>query len=247
MKNANKLFTNLSYNCILILCLCCGIACAESTTELTVLVYENETVLDSVLVDYRWMEENLPVYGDGVTHYYYQLQVLQDDPWDPEETMNFSDKGAVKGTSVRDLIELVGGMQPDDTVIVKASDGYYFQFPYDVIYTDVPRRGPPVICWYNGEYVKKGEGQENGYVPAYDGGMRLLFLADNSTNAEGLHVLGNYDMQQTLPSFAQKFYNNDCLPSTNGLTVKWVDEVRVYKGGLATIPHELIACDKKGK
>jgi hypothetical protein len=153
----------------------------------------------------------------------------------------------VKGTSVRDLVELVGGMQPDDTVIVKASDGYYLQFPYDVIYTDVPRRGPLAICWYIGEGDKKGEDQKSGYVPAYDDGMKLLFLADNSTNAEGLHVFGNYDMQQTLPFFAQKFYTGSCLPSTSGLTVKWVDEVRVYKDGLTNIPPDLIECDVKKK
>ena len=230
---------------MLILCLCSGIVCAESTTELTVVVYSNETVLDSVVVDYRWMEENLPVYGDGITHYYYQLQVFHGDPWDPEETINFQDKGAVKGTSVRDLIELVGGMEPDDIVIVKGSDGFYLQFPYDDIYMDVPQRGLLAICWYIGEDVTKGEDHEYGYVPVYDSGMRLLFLADNSTNAEGLHVFGNYDMLQIFPSFAQKFYDNSCLPSTNGFSVKWVDEVRVYKGGLVNIPSGLKKCDKK--
>jgi hypothetical protein len=57
-----------------------------------------------------------------------------------------------------------------------------------------------------------------------------MFMADNSTNAQGLHVFGNYDMNQTLPSAAQYFYSG-LLPSTSGLNVKWVDEVRVYKGG----------------
>jgi hypothetical protein len=59
--------------------------------------------------------------------------------------------------------------------------------------------------------------------------MRLVFFADNSTNEEGLHVYGNWDMHETLPESAQHFY--DLYPSTGGLTVKWVDEIRVYTDG----------------
>jgi hypothetical protein len=224
--------TNLfDYICVL-LCLCSfsGIVFAGPTTELTISVYDDETVLDSVTIDYTWMEENLPVHGDGITHYYHQGPLFQGDPWDPEETTNFKDRGAVKGTSVRDLVELVGGMEPDDEVMIKAFDGYHTEFPYDIIYIDEPRRGPLVICWYVGEDAEKGERQGKGYVPAYHTGMRLLFMSDNSTNAEGLHVFGNYDMNQTLPSAAQYFYSG-LLPSTSGLNVKWIDEVRVYKGG----------------
>jgi hypothetical protein len=59
--------------------------------------------------------------------------------------------------------------------------------------------------------------------------MRLVFFADDSTNEEGLHVYGNWDMHETLPDSAQHFY--DLYPSTGGLTVKWIDEIRVYSGG----------------
>ncbi|MDG6257091.1 MAG: argininosuccinate synthase, partial [Methanomicrobiaceae archaeon] len=45
---------------------------AAATTEVHVVKYANDgtTVLAETTVDYTWMEANLPVYGDGVTHYY---------------------------------------------------------------------------------------------------------------------------------------------------------------------------------
>jgi len=53
---------------------------AEGTTELRIARYasDNRTVLDETTVDYLWMKENLPVYGDGRTHYYHQGPVLEE-------------------------------------------------------------------------------------------------------------------------------------------------------------------------
>jgi hypothetical protein len=45
------------------------------------------------------MEANLPVQGDGATHYYHQGPVFEGDKWDPEETANLKDKGAVMGAA----------------------------------------------------------------------------------------------------------------------------------------------------
>jgi hypothetical protein len=230
----HELLDNVDKICVLLLLVClCSISSivgAEPTTELTVSAYDNETILNSVTIDYEWMENNLPVYGDGVTHYYHQGPIFEGNPWDPEETTNFKDLGAVKGTAIRDLVELVGGMESNDEVMIKAIDGYHFEFPYEIIYTEEPRRGPLVVCWYVGEDAGKGEPQGKGYVPDYYAGMRLMFVADASTNADGLHVFGNYDMNQTIPPAVQYFYDT-LLPSTNGLNVKWVDEIRVYKDG----------------
>ena len=229
MKDENSV-RNICAVLVICFCIISGIASAGPTTELTVSAYDDETILDSITLHYTWMEENLPVYGDGITHYYHQGPIFNGDVWDPEETTNFKDRGAVKGTSVQDLIELVGGMEPGDEVMVKALDGYHTEFPYDAIYSDNPRRGSLVICWYVGEDAGKGERQGKGYVPNYHTGMRLVFFADNSVNAEGLHVFGNSDMKEALPSAAQYFYSG-LYPSTSGLNVKWIDEVRVYKNG----------------
>lgn len=37
-------------------------------------------------------------------------------------------------------------------------------------------------------------------------------------------------MHECLPEKCQHFYG-DLYPSTNGLSVKWVDEIRIYTGG----------------
>jgi len=205
---------------------------AAPTTELRIVKIgeDGKTILNETTVDYRWMEENLPVLGDGVTRYYHQGPVFEGDKWDPNETTNFKDRGAVKGTNLRDLVELVGGANPGDEIMVKAVDGYHVEFPYENVYEPDPRQGPIGICWYNSADPEVGERQGVGYVPDYYTGMRIVFFADNSTNPEGLHVYGNQDMRETLPDAAQHFYDG-LYPSTSGLTVKWVDEIRVYTGG----------------
>ena len=236
-----------------LLCAGVGPAGATPTEGITVLLVdgENETILAEEYVDYRWMEANLPVYGDGTTHYYHQGPVFSEDPevaWDRNETTNFKDHGAPKGTNVADLCDLVGSAAPGDEVMIHAGDGYNVVFPYENVYTPDPRQGPMVLCWYNGEEAEYGARQGVGYVPDdYYNGIHLLFFADTSTNAEGLHVYGNYDMYETMPGSAQHFY--ELSPSTNGFTVKWVDEVRIYRGGYTgdrTAPVSSLADEKAG-
>jgi hypothetical protein len=43
-------------------------------------------------------------------------------------------------------------------------------------------------------------------------------------------------MRVCLPENAQYFYN-DLLPSTSGISVKWISEVRVYRGGYTGDRH----------
>jgi hypothetical protein len=81
--------------------------------------------------------------------------------------------GAVKGTNLKDLCNIVGGMSPGDTVKIKATDGFTKTFAYENVYTPPTRQGPMVITWYH---------SGDGYVPQYRDGMRLIFFADNSTN-----------------------------------------------------------------
>ncbi|MDO8842279.1 MAG: argininosuccinate synthase [Methanocalculus sp.] len=216
---------------VLFLLLIAGTVHAAPTTSVYVVKIADDqtTILDEKTVDHLWMEANLPVLGDGRTRYYHQGPVFDGDKWDQNETTNFKDRGAVKGTDVKDLCELVSGAEPGDDIMIRAADGYHVVYPYSNIYTPDPRQGPIGICWYNGADSGAGERQGTGYVPDYYMGMRVVFFADNSTNAEGLHVYGNYDMYETLPDSAQHFY--DLLPSTSGLSIKWVDEIRIYRGG----------------
>ena len=209
-----------------------AVQAAEPTTEVHVLKYATDgtTILNETTVTYQWMEENLPIYGDGITHYYHQGPVFEGDKWDPDETTNFKDMGAVRGTNVMDLCGLVGEMSPGDEVSIYSPDGYHVEFDYVNVYEPQPRQGPMVLCWYNGGDTKVGgERQGVGYPPDFYTGMRLVFFADNSTNSEGKHVFGNWDMNESLPEKCVHFY--ELYPSTNGLSVKWVDEIRIYSGG----------------
>ena len=229
-----KLFFTL-FTLYLLGLVCIGGAYATPTSELTLYaIGENqETVLNQTTVDYQWMEQNLPVQGDGTTHYYHQGPVFADNKtaqWDASETTNFKDHGAVKGTAIRDLCDLIGGMKPGDDVMIRAADGYNAVFDYENIYEPPSRQGSPVLCWYNGEDAEIGEKQGVGYPPDFYAGMRIVFFADNGTNSDGKHVFGNWDMHESFP--AEKIYLFDNLyPSTNGYTVKWVDDIRIYQGG----------------
>jgi len=220
---------------VIMLCGLVNTACAAPTTTIHVVKYaaDGTTVINETTVDYQWMEGNLPLQGDGKTHYYHQGPVfseIKEDQWDRNETTNFKDMGAVKGTAVRDLCDLEGGMEPGDEVMVKAGDGYHVEFPYANIYRPEPRQGIITVCWFNGEESAVGERQGTGYPPDYNVGMRLVFFADNSTNAAGKHVFGNQDMREVMPAETIHLFEN-LYPSTSGYTVKWVDEVRIYPGG----------------
>ena len=100
---------------VILLCGMVNVVFAAPTTAIHVVKYATDgtTVINETTVTYQWMEANLPVQGDGKTHYYHQGPVFTDvkeDQWDRNETTNFKDMGAVKGTAVRDLSNLVGGM-----------------------------------------------------------------------------------------------------------------------------------------
>ncbi|MCX5991061.1 MAG: PKD domain-containing protein [Chloroflexi bacterium] len=212
---------------------------AGPTTSLTVTKYDaHGNVLGTQTVTYQWMETNLPVYGDGMTHYYcegpnFDPSRTPETLWDPSETGNIDsrDYGAAKGTDVKDLCNLVGGASPGDTIIVKAIDNFSELFDYENVYTPQPGQGKMVVTWYNATF--------GGYVPAYSTGMRLLFFAE-TLNAQGKHVFGDWDMHETLPaSRCYFFYNGKFWPSSGGLSVQVVSNIDIYQ-------PNLISCDASG-
>ncbi|MEN6517585.1 MAG: hypothetical protein ABFC38_05260 [Methanospirillum sp.] len=200
--------------------LACGVSAVSTDVHVVKLAADGSTVLAERTVDYRWLEANLPVRGDGSTHYYHQGPTFDDaDLWDPTESKNVQDKdmGAVKGTALRDLCSLVGGMQSGDALVVRASDGFSKRFSHGSVYSPSARQGQMVLTWY-----KAGE----GYVPSYSTGMRIVFYADTSTNPWGWHVFGNADMKASMPS-SEWHYFNGVYPTTTGLSVQSVNELRV--------------------
>jgi hypothetical protein len=206
------------------------ILAAGATTTLHILKFnpDGKTVLAEKTVDYKWMMANLPVQGDGVTHYYHQGPVFEGDVWDPAETINLKDKGAVKGTDVRDLCDLVGGMEAGGEIIIKAVDGWSTTLAYKNIYEPLEIQGPVVLTWYKGPDVVNAESREFGY-PAddeYNSAIQIVIMA-KTANAAGQFVFGNQDMRTALPEEKyQHFYSG--VPSTNGLSGKWISELRIY-------------------
>ena len=220
--------------------LCVGIALLSltlpaqaATTEVRVVKYASDeaTVLNETTVTYGWMEANLPVQGDGMAHYFHQGPMFgekfENDPWDVNETTNIEsrDFGAVKGTDIKDLCELVGGMSPGEKIMIRASDGFRKYFGYANVYDPEPRQGPMVLTWWRAD---------DGYIPDYPTGMRLVFFADD-------HVFGHWDMHECIaPEYWYNYTDRDGgHPSSGGLSVKNVGEIAIYSMMDPPEPHSI--------
>ncbi|MDD1705738.1 MAG: hypothetical protein LUQ12_01720, partial [Methanoregulaceae archaeon] len=76
----NKACCRNTIICVFALCLIIqGAGAASTELHIQKVSFDEKTVLAEREVDFRWMESNLPVYGDGVTHYYHQGPVFIDD------------------------------------------------------------------------------------------------------------------------------------------------------------------------
>jgi hypothetical protein len=215
--------------------ICMPVSAATTQVHIAKFAADNTTVIKEKTVTYQWMEANLPVMGDGATRYYHQGPVFIDDA-DParEEQLRLNaaedknvqekDMGAVKGTNLKDLCDLAGGMSPGDVVKLKADDGFSKTFAYENVYTPPARQGPMVITWYH---------SSEGYVPQYRTGMRLVFFADNSTNPGGIHAFGNNDWRQSAAPEYWYYYQqgDEKYPTTTGLSVQDISEVLIYSRG----------------
>ena len=200
---------------------------ATPAPEVRIVKYaeDNVTVIAEKTVDYLWMEENLETIGDGKTVYRYEgITNNPDDIWGDTETYpgGYKIENAVKGTRVRDLVELVGGMGAGTEIVLVAKDGWETRLPYSSIYTDPAvqeRQGDAILAWY-------ADGQ---YVPEYKDGIRLFFTPG------GDHVYSQRDMRDTLPEGYWHYYGATGIlyPSCAGLSVKNVVEIQVF-----SVPQE---------
>ena len=201
---------------------------AAGTASLHIVKYaaDGVTVENETTIDVATMEATLPVQGNGSTHYYTQGPTFDpDDLWDPEETCpgdSLKDKGALKGTDLKDLCGLVGGAAHGDAIEIRAVDGYGGTFDYENVYTPVPRQGPMVICWWK-------DGQ---YAGAWSDGMLLAFFT-TVPRADGKLIFGHQDMHDCLPEANWHWYYEGAIayPSTHGLYTKYIAEISIYTGG----------------
>ena len=216
-----------------------SVLAAGATSSVHIVKYANDnvTVVAEKTVSYQWMEDNLPIRGDGTTHYYQQGPTFDpDNLWDPNETVNLKDKGAVMGTSIKDLCDLVGAMESGDEVMLCAVDGWQIKFKYANVYEPEDRQGAIALCWYNGEDALEGERYGEGYPGnnGYRTALQIVIMAE-TTNSEGKYVFGNSDMLAVMPAEEgySHFYRDSegFWPSTNGLAGKWIDRMIIYPSG----------------
>jgi len=80
--------------------------------------------------------------------------------------------GTYKGVNVSDLIDLAGGMESTDLIVVNASDGYSVTFPYEKVYPSSSihdLQGDMILAYsYNGTTV-----------PEWELGLRIIFLPED--------------------------------------------------------------------
>ncbi|MDD4237287.1 MAG: NosD domain-containing protein [Desulfotomaculaceae bacterium] len=179
------------------------------------------TIIDEITVDYQWMENEsgLDVIGDGTTVYRYEgITNDPDDVWDADETYpgGYKIENAVKGTRIKDLCELVGGMGAGTEIVLVAEDEYETRLPYSSIYTDPSvqaRQGDAILAWW----------ADGKYVPDYKDGMRLFFTPDD-------HIYGQWDMHETLSENYWHYYYGGGVqyPSCAGLSAKLIDNIEIY-------------------
>ena len=224
---------------------------SAATTSLTItkLASDGTTVLGEKTVTFQELRDGvladgtpIDIMGDGETRYYHQGPVFIDDPdeeteqmlrWNPEEDKNWDtkDMGALKGTNLKDLCNLVGGMADGDRIKVRASDGWYKYFAYKNVYQYSSVEGPMVVCWY-----QDGKYPDTGY---YDG-MRLVWFAEATwkvgpTDIAGLpsgyyHVFGNWNWHEAAdPEYWYYYWSGgEKYPTTTGISGKYVANLTIY-------------------
>lgn len=181
---------------------------------------DGKTIINETTVNYRMMEESFPVIGDGETEYKYEsITNNPDDIWGADQNFagGFKIKSVVKGTLVRDLVDLVGGMEPGTSIKLIASDGYETKLGYSSVYPNpdaILKAGEPFVAWYKGGKT----------IPDFKEGYQLFFTGGDD------NVFSNWDMHETMESNLWHYYWEAGVqyPSAAGLATKYIDEIHVY-------------------
>ena len=188
------------------------------------------------------MDSSFPIIGQTGQAEPHQLGQTQREKWDrvwnttlsqyvQKEECNVLRKnlGKLKGTDIKDLCGLVGGIPSGQKVRITAVDNAYKDLPYSAIYTPNPHLGPYVLSRWS---VDAGEsGETSGYTgPDFTTGMRTTFFADASRNPWGKNMTGLGDMYEGLPSSYYYYFVSGGIsyPSLGGYTLKYVRWIDVY-------------------
>ncbi len=195
-------------------------AASAATEEVQVIRYadNNYSVIESsVTRDLAELQLMTNVYSNGPV--YFQGPTFDpDDPWGDggQNMILYYDHN---GTYVRNMTDLVGGMNDGDEIRVQASDGMSRYFGYDNVYTPDARQGDMILAWWDDQY---------GFVPDYTEGIRLFFYTPPSTyGVDDSLNLTLRDMQASFDPWYSYNYSGT-WPSAKGLSVKYVQYLKIY-------------------
>lgn len=189
------------------------------TTEIRVVKYASDgvTIVNETTITYQEMMERFPIIGgdDGVRLRFQGPTFDPNDLWNPDEDKNPGKvDNVVRGTAIRYLCDLVGGVPEGGEVCLIASDGYEVKMNYTNLYEPLDRQGEPIVAWWaNGKYV-----------PEYKGGMRLFF---NSPDG----VFGADDMRACLAEPYWHYYDHAGVhyPSAAGCSNQKVATIEIHE------------------
>ena len=96
------------------------------TVHIVKFAADGTTIVNETTIDYLWMQQNLQVYGDDQPYKFQGVTFDPNDLWNPNETLGMNPpkiEEIIRGTSVRDLVDLVGGMPEGTEITFVARDG----------------------------------------------------------------------------------------------------------------------------
>ncbi|MDV2481736.1 hypothetical protein F8E02_06890 [Methanoculleus sp. Wushi-C6] len=177
------------------------------------------TVVEETTKTITWMEENLDVYGapDGIRLRFQGPTFDPNDLWNPAEDINPGKVDeVVKGTSIRDLCDLVGGVPEGGEVELVASDGYGAKLNYTNLYTPLDRQGEAIVAWWT---------ERQGYAPNYRDGPRLFFNTPDG-------IFGAEDMGTCLKEDYWHYYwaGGIQYPSAAGVSNRNIATIKIKPG-----------------
>jgi PGF-pre-PGF domain-containing protein len=187
------------------------------TVHIVKFAADGTTIVNETTIDYLWMQQNLQVYGDDQPYKFQGVTFDPNDLWNPDETLGMNPpkiEEIIRGTSVRDLVDLVGGMPEGTEITFVARDGWETNLGWNNIYDPNPRQGEAVLVWWT---------ERQGYVPAYEDGYRLFYTPED-------HVFGQWDMHESMLDKYWHYYSSGGIvyPSCAGISPKWISEIRIY-------------------
>ena len=177
---------------------------------------DGKTVVNETTKTCEWMEENLDVIGgkSGIQLRFQGPTFDPDDLWNPAEDIN-PDKvdEVVRGTAIRDLCDLVGGVPEGGEIDLVAADGYKATINYTNVYTPLERQGEAIVAWWT---------ERQGYVPDYRDGPRLFYNTPDG-------IFGADDMRTCLAESYWHYYWDSGIqyPSAAGVSNKNIATIAI--------------------